>query len=136
MEAQFSLGRMGLDKEDQGLFGISWSDLWTKSGVEKIGWVEAVKAARMSRKPNQQRLPRRRSTSDLTSATSHPNRPIWANHPFKNYQFSQIFDKLCGDISSKSGYGHERGPTITCGGMMLASTCGPFGLVYFPAYQI
>ena len=30
MEAQFSLGRMGLDKEDQGLFGISWSELWEK----------------------------------------------------------------------------------------------------------
>ena len=76
MEAQFSLGRLGLDKEDQGLFGISWSELWEKSGMEKIGWVEAVKAARMSWKPNQQRIPRRRSTSDLTSATSHPRRPM------------------------------------------------------------
>jgi hypothetical protein len=76
MEAQFSLGRMGLDKEDQELFGISWSELWEKSGMEKIGWVEAVKAALMSRKPNQHRLPRRRSTSDLTSATSHPRGPM------------------------------------------------------------
>ena len=76
MEAQFSLGRMGLDKEDQGLFGISWSELWKKSGMEKIGWVEAVKAARKSRKPNNHRLSCRHSTSDLASTPYHPGRPM------------------------------------------------------------
>lgn len=76
MEAQFSLGRMGLDDEDQGLFGISWSELWEKSGMEKIGWVEAVKAARKSRTPKHNRLSRRHSSSDLTSAPSPPGRTL------------------------------------------------------------
>ena len=31
-----------------GLFGISWKELWQKSGLDKLGWLNAVKAARGS----------------------------------------------------------------------------------------
>ena len=34
MEAQFSLGSVGVDEEDQGLFDISWEKLWDKSGMD------------------------------------------------------------------------------------------------------
>ena len=63
---------MGLDKEDQGIFGISWSELWKKSGMDKLGWVEAVKAARTPIKNQSSLPPHRFSADDLTASLIHP----------------------------------------------------------------
>ena len=45
IEAQFSLEIIGINKDEHGLFGISLDKVWDKSGMAKIGWIDAVKAA-------------------------------------------------------------------------------------------
>jgi hypothetical protein len=62
MEAQFNLGSVGLDDDDKGLFDISWRKLWQNSGLDKLGWLDAVRAARGSshnphtKRPNKQHI--------------------------------------------------------------------------------
>ena len=48
MESQFNLRTVGVNEEDRGLFGITWSALWDKSGLDKLGWIDVVHAARAS----------------------------------------------------------------------------------------
>ena len=48
IEAQFSLEIIGINKDEHGLFGIYLDKVWDKSGMAKIGWIDAVKAARAS----------------------------------------------------------------------------------------
>ena len=48
IEAQFSLEIISINKDEHGLFGISLDKVWDKLGMAKIGWIDAVKAARAS----------------------------------------------------------------------------------------
>ena len=78
MEAQFNLGSVGLEEDDLGLFGISWKDLWQKSGLDKLGWLDAVKAARGSSRlhrtarANDQHS--RRDSAHFFTSGAHPQR--------------------------------------------------------------
>ena len=79
MEAQFNLGSVGLEEIDMGLFGISMKALWKKSGLDKLGWLDAVKAARESSRLHRTaqanvRHSRRESAGNLLTAGAHPQR--------------------------------------------------------------
>ena len=85
MEAQFNLGSVGLEEDDKGLFGISWKALWKKSGLDKLGWLDTVKAARGSSRRHRttqanDRDSRRDSTGNLLTAGEQPHRKRTASH--------------------------------------------------------